>query len=340
MNNVLNDHSNLGEGCHIKNEVACYGIILKLVVRGEGLVHTDLLHLYGYTVLNVVKLNVAIVKSEGSNACNLDLHRNGVIIGDTIDVNVECNLGLRCFVHLNVSLAILNLLYGEGELVRAVSNLYALGNNGVNALARDIGCGRDLVIASGLNSCGCTAVDSGSIGPYDLGIIVVTVAKGVALVAELGCVELNIKGRADGLALVLVACGLLHVERDADYDLLGEVAVCGLALGEEHAACDSTVGSEKIGESANLNEAAELVLCGRCYEVTVSSNYVVVYVDDLSKITYLAVGADVHLILEGEAALVGNLHIANLGITGLPIIIIEYRSGICALGVVPNDVIL
>ena len=330
--------SNLREGCKVESYVTGCGVVGEAVVN-RGITCGKKCHGNCLAVFYVVEAVVTHIKTCGKELCNCDSDRNNVIACKTVDMYVVGSCFL-VIVYRNVSVAI--FLFYDRKVYEACAllELNTLGKCGGNVtclIAHARLVSESTVTVQGDVGRSNAVSDVRKLGP--LCIVIIAVVEAILLVVELCRIEIDTECVADRSALVLVACALLHMESKTNYDFLGVVAFCAFAIRKNNSTHDRTAGSDKLVECSNSCKATHIVLGFGGYKVVVACYDVKANVDNLGKLSNCACRIDEHLELEGEIAIVSNLDVSNLGITGFPVVIVEYRLGVRAFCILPIAII-
>ena len=174
----------------------------------------------------------------------------------------------------------------------------------------------------------------------EIGILIVIRIKAIALVVILRGKQTDIKGISDVGALIIIARILLHMHGDAHDDLARKHAVRSLVCREQRTVDYGDLIVHHVLQGAQKRQAADLILRSGCNKGIVAADHVASDVDHLGKLAHLTRGNDIHQILEGKAARIHDLDIADLGIAGLPFVVIKGRGRRIAFGILPVNTVL
>ena len=304
---VICNECNLREGLEVEDYVTGGRIVLKVVVYGSRAILKEC-HLNCLTVLYVVETVVTNVKTYRKKLLNVDLHYYVVILSYTKNMYVNRE---RClvFIKRNVCLTIIHICYVKSKLAYACIKLCTCRNACADLTVSTGHCNRSIGLVSriGSNIRRCGVADYNTLGPLCLLVILVVIA--IRLACRLSCNKLQREALlAERFFLIVVACKLVHVERDCEN---GACTTCqatllgGLVL-------------KNVGELAlRLKSVKTLKLCS--YGVNV------IYVNYVGEVGYLTLSLDSKLPLKVKVAFVCHLNVLDLGVAGFPLVISEDR---------------
>ena len=295
----------LGEGLEVKHDVTRSGIVGVVVMFGSCTLCKGR-HFHSLTVLNVVQAVVSAVQTNGKVSRKGNLDRHGVARVNAFYVYVDRD-DVHAVTCRDVCLAFLNGHYRKLE--GTARGFYTLGDLGGSylALTGEEEASDDLAVVVDVNRGSLRIVGAGCVAAGE--DLVVVRAEGVAFVCHLRCDQLNGEGVADGQILILVACVFAHLKREGNDSLIAcllELAHYGESAGDH--VCQRT----NAGFDGKIGAVAELL-----------SGIKEIYVDRFRQDAYLAKRNDAKNVSEGKVALVYDLDMANLGITGLPLVVVE-----------------
>ena len=227
---------------------------------------------------------------------------------------------LLVFCKLDVGLG--GVLQSNRELQTgsAVSKLYTRGDYSrcIACVRGSISTSHALVVKSYGNACR-TTLEAGENSRCCTCIVIV--AEAIELAGRLSCDQLYREASVTELkVLVIVTCALLHLE------CKGNSVACAAC---EVACAGLTKRCKNLGKSAELRCIGKSVAAGN-----LNCRINVVHVDYVCELGNLTVCNEGHLVLKSKAANVCNLDMANLGVTGLPLVVVKD----CTLGsIVPGS---
>ena len=273
----------------------------------------------------MIKGVVTDIKSLRHYLAKVDNDRHGVILSKTLNVNVN---GTHDLVVANGYIRITVILFFNRRAKRALGlNACRNGHDEIVALNRDLVNYRTVLYGNVENY-----VKILHFGEFCTVIVVVT--EGILLIIVLSSIKTK---REAALARrkthIIVSDVGSHLESDRNDYLTRIEALSALSVRKKDAVCRD-LALYRIAKSTNGAHIVEL----RSATDISGGSFNKVHVDNVGKLAYLTVSNNAERVLERKAAGIYDLNVAHLGVTGLPLIVIENRLSAFILCIDPKTV--